>query len=128
VAELASLIADRPIATGAWGVWLSRTNRRSVPKYWVGDPKLIPHLGALQKSDPQVSIRVFERWLRAQGIDPIPAQGSHKKFVFDGRRERYGTSQSRLLRKDAKRLFRFFGYPTLADFLIAVNNRTPISS
>lgn len=125
VAELAALIADVPVATGAWGSWLSRTNRRSVPKFWVGDPRLIPNIGALQKSHPQVSIRVFERWLRAQGIEPVPRRGSHKKFVFGGRRDGYGTSEGRLLRKDAKRLSRFFGYPTLAEFLLAVNSRNP---
>jgi hypothetical protein len=56
--------------------------------------------------------------------------GSHRKFVYEGRREGYGASGSsgRLYEKDAKRLAKFFGYRTLQDFQIAVASRTLIAA
>jgi hypothetical protein len=64
VATVAGLIADRPLATGGWGNWLTEENKKSVPRHWVGDPRLLPSVGALEKSAPQVKVRVFERWLK----------------------------------------------------------------
>jgi hypothetical protein len=123
VAAVASLIADQPIATGGWGNWLTEENKRSVPRRWVGDPSLLPAVGALEKSAPNVTVKALERWLKVQGITWIPSgNGSHRKFQYDGRWEGYGTSGSadRLYLKDANRLSKFFGYRTVADFQIAV--------
>lgn len=132
VAAVAGLIADRPITTGGWGNWLTEENKRSVPRRWVGNPAFLPNVGALQKSAPQVTIRTFERWLRAQGIRSIArkGKGSHRGFEYQGRREGYGTSggSDRLYMNDAKRLSRFFGYPTVADFLIAVSTRSLLAA
>jgi hypothetical protein len=130
VATVAGLIADQPIMTGGWGNWLTEENKRSVPRRWVGDPRWLPSVRALEKSAPQITIRIFERWLKAQGITPVSARGSHCKFEYRGRWEGYGTSgaNDRLLRKDAKRLYKFFGYPTLADFLTAVASRAALAT
>lgn len=129
VATVASMIADRPIVTGGWGNWLTEENKRSVPRRWVGTPSSLPAVGALQKSAPQVTVRAFERWLTKQGIKPVPSgNGSHRKFEYLGRTEGYGTSGSsgRFYRKDAKRLYKFFGYPTMPEFLIAVRAKRQI--
>jgi hypothetical protein len=124
VAAVASLIAGHRISTGGWGNWLSEENKQSVPRHWVGDPRFLPSVRALEKTAPQVTIRHFERWLKSQGITPIKdkGKGSHRSFEYAGRREGYGTSggNDRLYLNDAKRLYKFFGYATVADFLTAV--------
>lgn len=128
VADIASLIADRPISTGGWGGWVTEENRSSVPRRWIGNPKLLPAVNALEKSAPVLTVRVFERWLDVQGIVPVPARGSHMKFQWNGRHDGYGTSGKggRLYMNDTKRLSRFFGFPTVADFQIAVSTRAQL--
>jgi hypothetical protein len=66
VAAVASLIADRPISTGGWGNWLTEENYRSVPRHWVGDPRLLPAVKALEKLTAPVKIAKFRRWLRVR--------------------------------------------------------------
>jgi hypothetical protein len=129
IAAVASLIANRPITTGGWGGWVTKENKRSVPRHWVGDPALLPCVHALEKSAPQATIGTFEKWLRKQGIDPFPGgNGSHRRFEYAGRRDGYGVSgnSNRLYFKDAKRLAKFFGYPTVQDFLIAVSTKAAL--
>jgi hypothetical protein len=123
IAAVASLIADRPITTGGWGGWVTEES------HWVGDPALLPCVHALEKSAPQATIRTFEKWLRKQGIDPFPGgNGSHRRFEYAGRRDGYGVSgnSDHLYFKDAKRLAKFFGYPTVQDFLIAVSTKAAL--
>lgn len=100
-----------------------------MPRRWVGDPALLPSVRALQKSAPEVKVKDFERWLRKQGITPLPAKGSHRKFEYQGHFAGYGTSgeNDRLYLNDAKRLARFFGFPTVADFLLAIGRKALLS-
>ena len=75
-------------------------------------------------------MRVFERWLKSQGITPLTdkGKGSHRRFEYAGRWEGYGTSggNDRLVLNDAKRLYKFFGYQTVADFQIAVATKAAL--
>lgn len=134
VAAIASLIADRSISTGGWGNWLTEENYRSVPRRWVGDPRLLPAVKALEKSTGPVTITKFRRWLRDHGIEPRPtksrSQGSHYEFEYGGRKDGYGTSKGsdEMYFKDVKRLAKFFDYPSVVDFQTAVRERRRLTS
>lgn len=129
VAAIASLIAGRNIATGGWGNWLTEENYRSVPRRWVGDPRLLPAVKAIEKQTAPVTVRKFERWLKDHEIRPRPtksrSQGSHFEFDFQGDTEGYATSKKndQMHFKDVKRLAKFFAYPSVVDFQLAVNDR-----
>jgi len=123
LAHLAGTIADAEICTGRWGE-TTAAERAQVPVYWIGDPTLLPSVGAVPKTVAAPSINRFERWLKKRhkaSIETRRGKGSHRRFVLpDGQSGGYATSAGFLLGPEANEAARILGLPNARALYEAV--------
>ena len=92
-----------------------------VPLYLVGNPDIFR--GSLRKDVANPTIRVFEKWLRRNGMEPTSSgNGSHRAFAFKGKRQTYGTSSGIFSGPEVKQAADLLGFPNQREFLRAIRD------